>query len=99
MNYFPQEKFRASWGSLINLSTGNLVIDDDTITLQPNIAQTVVSGGMSRKAYKPQIFNIADVCGYSSVFAAWMAIHLTDGTKIKVSIAISKKRNKNLSML
>lgn len=91
MSTFPQESFPMSWGPMLNLSTGKAILDDETITLQPNVAGTVITGGMGKGAYTPKVFNIADICGYSSGFAAWMSIHFTDGSKMKVSVAISKK--------
>lgn len=93
---FQQEEFSATWGPLLNLTNGNIVLDDETITLQPSVAKTVMSGGIGRSAYTSQVYKIADVCGYVNKFAAWMEIMFADGTRLKLSYSISKNSKRKL---
>lgn len=93
---FQQESFNAAWGPVFNITSGTLVIDDETFVLQPSIAKTVMSGGIGKKAYTPKVYNIAEVCGYTNKFAAWMEIMFADGSSLKLSHSLSKDSKRKL---
>lgn len=95
---FQQESIMASWGSMFNISSGRIIIDEQTFSLVPNVALTAMAMNLGTKAYSTQTFPIDAIIGYKQIFMAWMAILLNDGTKVKVSIG-TKRRNNSSSPL
>lgn len=96
---FQQESIMASWGSMFNISSGRIIIDEQTFSLVPNVALTAMAMNLGTKAYSTQTFPIDAIIGYKQIFMAWMAILLNDGTKVKVSIGTKKKKQQLISAL
>ena len=91
-------RFMVSWGPMLNLSTGNLVIEEETFSLVPNDAMTAVTLSVGN-AYSTKSFPIEDIVGYKNGFMAWMAIILKNGEKIKISVGTKNKKKEIVAAL
>ena len=95
----PQITFPASWGPMFNVSTGKIVIDDQTFSLVPDKKLTALTFTTGKKAYSNKVFPIDAIIGYESNFMAWMSIILNDGNKIKLSIGFKSKKRELINAL
>lgn len=94
-----QIRFPATWGPMLNLSTGKLIIDDATFMLVPDTGLTVLSGGIGRKAYANQTYPLDAIVGYENNFMAYMSILFADGKKLKLSIGSKSKKRELVNAL
>lgn len=92
ISMFQQKSFPAAWGSFFNLSSGSVVVDEQTFSLVPNGALTALTFSIGKKAYSVQTFPIEAIIGYKGIFMAWMSILLNDGSKVNVSIGTNEKK-------
>lgn len=96
---FTQISFPASWGPMLNLSTGKLIVDENSFSLVPNDGLTALTLSVGKKAYSSQTYSIDAIIGYENNFMAWMSILLNDGNKVKLSIGSKDKKREIISAL
>ena len=96
-----EQEFRimASWGPIFNLSTGQIVVDDQHFTLVPNKALTAMALSVGKGVYANHPYDIENIAGYENNFMAWMTILLRDGSKVKVSIGSKSKKHELIAAL
>ena len=95
-----EQEFRimASWGPIFNLSTGQIVVDDQHFTLVPNKALTAMALSVGKGVYANHPYDIENIAGYENNFMAWMTILLRDGSKVKVKIEPGTQPGKTLRL-
>lgn len=84
---------------MFNLSTGKIIVDDQTFSLVPDTILTALTLTTGKKAYSNKVFPIDAITGYESNFMAWMSIILNDGNKIKLSIGSKSKKREIINAL